>query len=366
MPAGFKQGIVPGLEPYLVDERSPMLIDERTPMLPVPAPPPPPPPELVIPEGLTVEDLHKVAEALDNAQAPATRQAYRSGRRRFRAWCENRKASALPADPMVIAVFLSEIAETLKMNTVRLNRTAIADAHLNAGYPDPTAAASVKKVLKGLSRMYRKPQGQAKGLTAEVLAGVRATACIPRHLEGVSQRMEAKETALARGLLDIAICGVIRDGMLRRSEAEELRWNDLEILKDGTGRITIRFSKTDQTGEGATLYLSAETVQDLELIRPDVFDPEDRIFGLSSASISRRVRKACTVAGFGDGFSGHSGRVGMAEDLADAGAGLPALMKAGRWDSPAMPMKYIRNATAGRGAVAKFHHGEQSPDAADP
>ena len=38
--------------------------------------------------------------------------------------------------------------------------------------------------------------------------------------------------------------------------------------------------------------------------------------GLSSATINRRVTKACQFAGAGGGFSGHSGRVGMAVDLA--------------------------------------------------
>ena len=44
--------------------------------------------------------------------------------------------------------------------------------------------------------------------------------------------------------------------------------------------------------------------------------------GLSSATISRRVTKACQFAGAGGGFRGHFGRVGMAVDLAalDTGA----------------------------------------------
>ena len=91
------------------------------------------------------------------------------------------------------------------------------------------------------------------------------------------------------------------------------------------------------------------------LSRAAVYDQRDAIFGLSSATISRRVTNACQFAGAGGGFSGHSGRVGMAVDLATAETGAPALMKAGRWDSPAMPLKYIRNEEAARGAVARYH-----------
>ena len=40
----------------------------------------------------------------------------------------------------------------------------------------------------------------------------------------------------------------------------------------------------------------------------------------------------------------------MAQDLSAAGAELPELMTAGRWDSPAMPAKYTEAQVAGRGA----------------
>ena len=61
--------------------------------------------------------------------------------------------------------------------------------------------------------------------------------------------------------------------------------------------------------------------------------------------------------GLGNGYSGHSPRVGMAQGLSAAGAELPELMTAGRWDSPTMPAKYTEGQTAGRGAVAKYYRG---------
>ena len=61
------------------------------------------------------------------------------------------------------------------------------------------------------------------------------------------------------------------------------------------------------------------------------------------------------MAGLGDGFSAHSPRVGMAQDLSAAGAELPELMTAGRWDSPTMPARYTEAQAAGRGAVAQYY-----------
>ena len=81
----------------------------------------------------------------------------------------------------------------------------------------------------------------------------------------------------------------------------------------------------------------------------------DSVFGLRPNQLSRRIKQAAEAAGLGDGFSGHSPRVGMARDLARAGIELPRLMNAGRWRSPTMPAHYTRNETAGKGAVAQFH-----------
>ena len=116
-------------------------------------------------------------------------------------------------------------------------------------------------------------------------------------------------------------------------------------------------SKTDQTAEGTALYLSHAAVDSLLAIRPNeaVIDPAASVFGLSARQISRRIKAATKMAGLGDGFSGHSPRVGMAQDLSAAGAELPELMTADRWDSPTIPAKYTEAQAAGRGAVPRYH-----------
>ena len=62
---------------------------------------------------------------------------------------------------------------------------------------------------------------------------------------------------------------------------------------------------------------------------------------MSPKQIGRRVQAAAKAAGLGEGFSGHSGRVGMAQDLAATGVELPALMTAGRWKSSRMPARSL-------------------------
>ena len=85
--------------------------------------------------------------------------------------------------------------------------------------------------------------------------------------------------------------------------------------------------------------------------------PVTRVFGLSVSQIGRRIKAATKVTGLGEGFTGHSPRVGMAQDLSAAGAELPELMTAGGWDSPTMPARYTEAQAAGRGAVARYYRG---------
>ena len=52
-------------------------------------------------------------------------------------------------------------------------------------------------------------------------------------------------------------------------------------------------------------------------------DRNTPVFGLSVKQIGRRVKTAAEAAGLGEGFTGHSGRVGMAQDLVKSGAKIP-------------------------------------------
>ena len=144
---------------------------------------------------------------------------------------------------------------------------------------------------------------------------------------------------------------VLRDGLLRRSEAAELRWGDVEFREDGSALLQVRRSKTDPEGEGVVLYIGQEAAQALQALLPEgeaAVDPAAPVFGLSASQIGRRVKAAAQAAGLGEGFTGHSGRVGMAQDLA-------ALMSAGRWKSSRMPARYTERQAAGRGAVARYY-----------
>ena len=145
--------------------------------------------------------------------------------------------------------------------------------------------------------------------------------------------------------------------MLRRSEAHSLTWADVDFRNNGNALLQLRRSKTDQEGEGVVLYIGKQAAEALRTIRPseELLDLQAPVFGLSPQQIGRRVTAAAKAAGLGEGFTGHSGRVGMAQDLANTGTELPALMTAGRWKNSKMPARYTERQAAGRGAVAKYY-----------
>ena len=215
--------------------------------------------ELAAIEAAIGPHVERIQAAAAYAFAPNTRRAYRTAWAGFARWADGEGLQAIPAAPAAVAAYLAARSEAGRsLSSLQLARQAIRAAYVEAGETDPTASEGVRRVLRGLSRQ-RAGQGrrQAAALTAEALAAIRATAAAPRT--GPTGRTESPEAARIRGAVDVAIASVMRDAMLRRSEAAALEWADVELRPDGSGRLTIRRSKTDQEGEGAVQYLGKGT-----------------------------------------------------------------------------------------------------------
>lgn len=295
---------------------------------------------------LTDEQRRRVADALESAQSENTRRNYASQFGKFRAWCEREGYPPLPAQPEVLAAYAVELADDGKsMSTIRLAVAAIVDAHRRVGL-ESSQNAGVTETLRGLSRQIGVSQKQARPLDADALAATRATALSPRRSRGGS--LETEETAVRRGQLDIALASVMSDVGLRISEAAALRWRDVLDAEDGAGLVYIERSKTDQAGEGAYVVVTPDTLKALKQLREDTetWIDEAPVFGLSMSQISRRVDSMAKAAGLGEGYSGHSERVGLAIRMTRRGAPLQAVQPHGRWKSPSMPARYTRSEKA--------------------
>ena len=173
-----------------------------------------------------------------------------------------------------------------------------------------------------------------------------ATGLTKEHMRRIQPIAKPKQWALLR---------LMRDCLLRRSEAAAARWRDLEREPDGSGRFTVPCSKTDQEGEGAAvLFVTKDTMKALLAIRPAFPKPGEKIFDCHPSTVCRIIQRLAVRAGLYGDFSGHSPRVGMTQDLARLGSTLVEIQHAGRWKDPTMPGYYCRAISGGHSAVAKL------------
>ncbi len=317
--------------------------------------------QLQLPEPGSV--LAATADNLASSRSMETRRAYKRMVGRWVEWAARRGAwpktwtsppegwrSATAGD---VADWLSTLAATgLGISTVRIARAAVSAAHREGAslqtlaggeaLSDPTQDWLVSATIAGIARRVGS-SAQAAGLRTDSFARILAVVELQADPHTPRGRM---------ALRDAALLSVMRNGLLRRGEAAALRWDDLTIEDDGSGRLTVQRSKSDQTGEGAVLWISPQTIEATERWRK-VATTTSLMFDLSARSVGRVVTRRAEAVGLQ--ASGHSLRVGMAQDLAAAGTGLPELCQAGRWKSPTMAIRYIRSQAADRGAVARYY-----------
>ena len=295
-------------------------------------------------------------ERLTAALAPATRDSYRNGWRKWEAFAREHGATTLPASPEALAAFVESLAVAgARPSTIRVTLAAVSAAHRLAGAASsPTATPDVRAAVKRAVRDYRDAGGtvrQSTGITAAAVARIEATAYRPRPL---GRGMESPATAKARADLDVAIIRTMRDTLARVSEAASFTWQQIERRPDGSATITFRRLKTDAD---TTAYLAPATVAALDRIRRGAADTAP-LFALSTSRIKGRIQAAAKAAGL-EGVSSHGCRIGMAQDLARAkGIEMPAIMQAGGWRSETTVARYTARETAARGAVARFYEQE--------
>lgn len=311
--------------------------------------------------------LARLSRRSQEALAVSTVRALRTDVRRWVAWCAEARRLPLPARPQDVAQFVDDRTSLWRPSTLRRVMAAIARIHRIVGVNDPTQDEEVRlalvKAVKTCGKEGRGRPRQATGMTAPVV-----DAC----LAPLGTRLI--------DLRDTALVLVARDLLARRSELAAFEVSDVTpIMPDGGGRprdatVLFRWSKTDQEGKGATGYLSPPTYAALRAWLDTAGITEGRLFrsvhvtgrvgtGLHPQKITEIFRKLATRAAPAiralavdpAGISGHSARVGMAQDLVAAGFELPAVMQAGRWKTSAMVARYSERLNAQQGAVAQFH-----------
>ena len=299
--------------------------------------------------------LRRAARTARRSRAENTKRAYGGVLRAFGAFAASQEQAAFPAGAHTVAAFLQHrIDSGVSPASLNVAMTALRIVHQENGQPDPTADPAVRAIVKGYRRM-RAAEGvetkQARAMSESDLAAIVAVA--------------ARDDDI-RAIRDIAIISVLREGLLRRAECAALRVRHFSREPDGSGRIQITRSKTDQSGEGRILFLGEQAAGALSdwmsrapadapaplfrrIRRGGKIQPD----GLTGHAINAIMQARGKAAGLA-GFTGHSGRVGMAQSLVADGASVGEVAVAGRWSSLKMVVHYAGRQAAAQGAVARY------------
>ena len=250
---------------------------------------------------LSEADADAIQASADFALAPATRRVYRSLWQGFDSWCRSRGYEALPAAAVAVAAFLAARAQTSSAATLSLSAAAIGYYHRQHSLPNPTDSQGVKLVLAGLARQHRAgSQRQAKGLSREDLAAIRATACQPRigrggRPESARLRPQPRPQRYCP-LLD----HVGRDAAPRRSGRPDLgrrapRGRQLRPTHRSTQQ-----DRPERRRQGPLDLAVLDVRARARRIAAARKQPTDPLFNLSPPQITRRIAQACKAAGLGN------------------------------------------------------------------
>jgi site-specific recombinase XerD len=295
---------------------------------------------------------------LDGAYSNNTIRAYRADFNIFEAWCKKEARAALPATAQTIAAFVEAQSESASPATISRRRASISKIHKLLKLPSPVNDEEVNLATRRVYRQKGRRQKQALGLNAPLKQEL--VASCPLDLEGLRDR---------------ALIMTGYDTLCRRSELVALRIEDIEIMPDGSGTILVRKAKADQLGLGRLAYLSVETIDTLSrwLEKTKLKSgPAFRAISYNRVSerpikseavsniLKARAKAAEIPSNITKRLSGHSMRVGAAQDMAAAGIDLGAIMHAGGWKTPAMVMRYIEHMDVRKSGMARMHSGLRS------
>lgn len=286
-------------------------------------------------------DWHQGLEKLEGAYADATLRGYGSDMTQFALWCQGRQLAFLPASPETVVHYLDDEAARLRPSTLKRRLCGISRIHRLLRHEDPTKDEDVYLAMRRARRKRPDRPRQALGVKMDLLDTLLG-ACSDDLI----------------GLRDEALVRVGFDTLCRRSELVRLRAEDLTLNARGNFSILVRRAKNDQNGQGRTAPLSTKTSQclrrwldDASIERGPLFRP---VYGrrvlcrfldpfVVSRVLKKLARRSAAAEDTRTGVSGHSLRVGAAQQLTLNGNGLLQIMRAGGWRSVAVVARYVEN-----------------------
>ena len=212
-------------------------------------------PQPVLPSLAALIDEAEIARAKAYgraAKSTSTRREYARDWADFERYCQTRNLVALAAEPQTVARYVAGLAGALRIATIRRRIVAISQVHQECGLETPTTHKVVREVLTGIANTHGATVRQKEALTLDLL---RAT------LLTLQRDRNALKATRDRALLLLGFAGAFR-----RSELAALDVEDLLFDRRGL-TVTLRRSKTDQTGVGRAVAIPVVNVDTLCPVR---------------------------------------------------------------------------------------------------
>jgi len=282
---------------------------------------------------------------IEGAYAHASIRAYRADFNTFIEFCEECNEESLPALPLSIANFIIKLSNDKRSSAgIRRAICGISTIHKLNRMDDPTKDPDVTIEMRRMHRKLGRSAKQAGSINLDIL----------------EQMLLATDDSI-RGLRDKALLLVAYDTLCRRSELVSLQVKDVKItIKNGIegASILLRKSKTDQDSMGKWLRLSQragtalmEWIKQLPEGQENIYCGLNRAGNISlhlgGGQVNRIYKRIAEKAGLDEsiikGISGHSMRVGAAQDLLRSGASMPIMMQKGRWSKSDTVMRYVEH-----------------------
>jgi len=287
------------------------------------------------------KSIEDTLNKLQGAYAPNTLKSYYSDGRTFVDWCGERNIEPFPITSETLCAYIECLQANAAYSTIRRRVSSLRRLNKMLGFADHTRTEEVYLAIRRLKRSKCMEQNQAVGINHDIL--VKMIAAQPDTLAGTRNR---------------ALLSLGYDFLARRSELVAIRSEDLKFTQDGALKGMIRKSKTDQYGKGRLVFgsnRSAKLVRKWLRLKPAEIQPvfcainhgrcEDRAICDRNVNdiIKRGVVKVKRCERPSDlEVSGHSLRVGAAQDLLIKGYDLAAIMRAGGWSDPSTVSRYLR------------------------
>ena len=286
---------------------------------------------------------------LDAATRHNTVRSYASATRHF----EIDWGGFLPATSERIAQYLADYAGKLAITTLKQRLAALAQWHVEHGFPDPTRASLVRKVLKGVQAVHPHQEKRAEPLQITQLTQVSRwlTTAIADPTITAAQGLAYRRD---HALVLLGFWRGFRTDELMRLEVEHIR-----IVANQGMTCFLPRSKGDRQNQGNTFKVPAlsrlcpvgamrEWITAATLKRGPVFRSVNQWGQIGQRALNPNsfvplLRKLFANAGISspDAYSGHSLRRGFAGWANANGWDIKALMEYVGWKDVRSAMRYV-------------------------